>query len=433
MVHPRCLAEGRGAHPRRLAERRGVHPHRRAGTARRGVAALAALVLAGVCGKEGAEAQVAAASVDTSGVKVVVSDPLASDARCRLGDDPILSLGGGRGGSSHRFEGVAGVARLSDGSIAVVNRGTGEVRIFDRDGRHVRSMGSKDRRRPGRFRQFRTGGSLWVLPGDTLWIGDYRPWRFNLYSSTGEFVRTVEVRPRMDGPPEGGGVLDNGSSVNVDAGRAKFDFRDPEPRLVDAHSADGSPIRRLATLDGPRYGMWKGAAAALSTLFDPIPRVDARGSTVAITTAMDPEVIVLDEAFRPRHIVRWSDPDRKVADAHVQAFRAGLIESLGGRDGENWGPVAEDAVSDRRPVADVFPTVSALKVGRDGSLWVARYRRPGARWAWMIFGPKGDFVCWCPQLPLSPHEFGSDYVLGTRADEEGVVSVLMYEFVRPSP
>ena len=340
--------------------------------------------------------------MDTAGVKVVFSDPLRSDARCGLSDDPVLSLGADRGDSPSVLERVSGVARLSDGSIAVMNDGTGEVRIFGPDGGHLRSMGTRGRG-PG---EFRTGSFIWVLPGDTLWVGDYRPWRFNVYAASGGFVRTVGVRPRMDGPGAGG-VLANGSSVNVDDGRSKQNFRDPEPRHVYAHAADGSRIRRLVTLNGTRYGKWKGAAAALSTLFDPIPRAAAMGTTVAITTAMDPEVIVLDEAFKPRHIVRWSDPARKVTSAHVQAFRDELAERLGGRDSENWShQVAQDAVSDRRPVADVFPTVSSLRVGRDGRLWVARYRRPGERWEWMVFGPEGDFICRCPQLPVTPYEFG---------------------------
>ena len=279
-----------------------------------------AVAVAASCGE--GTGQEPALAVDTTGVDVVFSDPLGSDARCSLSAEPVLSLGTGQGDAPYRFEGVRGVARLSDGSIAVMNN------------------------------------------------------------------------------------------------------------HVYAHFRDGSRIRRLATLNGPRYGEWRGAAAALPTLFDPVPRVDARGTTIAITTAFDPEVLVLDDSLRPRHIVRWSDPEREVASAHVQAYRDIFIESAGGRGSENWSRFHEDAVSDQRPVANVFPTVSSLRVGRDGRLWVARYRRPGERWAWMVFGPAGDFICWCPQLPVTPYEFGSDYVLGTRTDD-GVERVMMYEWHLP--
>lgn len=361
---------------------------------------------------------------DTTGVRVAFTDVLASDAQCTLGDEPVLSIGRDEEGH-HGLSSVRGVARLSDQSIAVMNNATGEIRIFGADGRYLRGMGRRGRA-PG---EFRSAQFIWVLPGDTLWVGDYRPWRFNVYAASGEFVRAVEMRPGMDGS-EGGGVLADGSSVNVESGRAELDFRQPEPRHVYAHAADGSRNRRLATLAGPRYGEWRGAAAALPTLFDPVPRVDAQGATVAIATAMDSEVIVLDATFQPRLIVRWSERDRRVGDAHVQTYRDIFIESAGGRESGNWSRFHEDAVSDRRPVADRFPTVSGLKIGRDGSLWVARYRRPGERWAWMVFGPRGDFTCWSPQLPVTPYEFGRDYVLGTRTDD-GVTRVLMYEWRRP--
>ena len=393
-------------------------------TRRAGIESVVFVIAAAItasCGE--APAQEPALAVDTTGVRVVFSDPLRSDTRCSLGTEPVLSIGASQGEAPYGFEGVRGVARLSDGSVAVMNNGTGQIRIFGADGRYLRGMG-RTGRGPG---EFNTGFSIWVLPGDTLWVGDYRPWRFNVFQASGAFVRAVEVTPDMD-DPDGGGVLANGVSVNVDDGRARLDFEHPEPRHVYAHFRDGSRVRRLATLNGPRYGEWRGAAAALPTLFDPVPRVDARGTTIAITTSIDPEVLVLDESLRPRHIVRWSDPEREVTSAHVQAFRDIFIESAGGRESETWSRFHEDAVSDQRPVANLFPTVSSLKVGRDGRLWVARYRRPGERWAWMVFGPEGDFICWCPQLPVAPYEFGGDYVLGTRTDDQGVERVLMYEW-----
>ena len=383
-----------------------------------------AVAVTASCGE--APAHEPALAVDTTGVQVLFSDPLRSDTRCSLSTEPVLSIGASQGEAPYGFEGVRGVARLSDGSVAVMNNGTGQIRIFGADGRYLRGMG-RTGRGPG---EFNTGFSIWVLPGDTLWVGDYRPWRFNVFQASGAFVRAVEVTPDMD-DPDGGGVLANGLSVNVEDGRARLDFEHPEPRHVYAHSRDGSRIRRLATLHGPRYGEWRGAAAALPTLFDPVPRVDARGTTIAITTSIDPEVLVLDESLRPRHIVRWSDPERGITSADVQAYRDIFIESAGGRDSEIWSRFHEDAVSEQRPVARVFPTVSSLKVGRDGRLWVARYRRPGERWAWMVFGPEGDFICWSPQLPVIPYEFGTDYVLGTRTDDRGVERVQMYEWRRP--
>ena len=157
---------------------------------------------------------------------------------------------------------------------------------------------------------------------------------------------------------------------------------------MEAHAADGSVVGELAQLEAQREGTWEGADVILSALFDPQPSVHARGTTIAIATAREPEVRLLDEQLRLRSIVRWADPDRRVTRAHVQAYRDRLIETRGGRGSEQWHPSDDDAISDRRPVADVFPTVTSVQVGRDGRLWV--------------------------------------YLLGVHSDDPGVERVVMY-------
>lgn len=372
-------------------------------------------------------------AVDTTGVKVVFSDPLNSDVHCSIADEPLFAVGTDRSDPAYLFRIVGGAARLSDGSVAVLENETGQVRIFAPDGLHLRSMGTKGRG-PG---EFQIGKFIWVLPGDTLWVGDYRPWRFNVYGPHGDIARTVQLQPRFFFSA-GGGVLDNGLSVNIREGRSSLDFSSPTPGFltgptpyhVEIQAVDGSRIRQLGTLLGPRVAGPEDSDVTLRALFDPMPSIDARGATIAVTTAMDSEVLVLDDALQPRHIVRWADPDRQVTNSHVEAYRHMAIEARGGRESKYWDEADEFAVSDERPTAELFPTVSYLKVGRDGRIWVARYHRPGEPWAWMVFGPEGDFICWCLELPVVPYEFGSHYVLGRRTDE-GVTRVMMYEWRLP--
>ena len=224
---------------------------------------------------------------------------------------------------------------------------SGKIRIFDAGGTHLRSMGGKGEG-PG---EFRIGRFISVLPGDTLWVGDYRPWRYHVYASTGQYIRTAKMNPQYFNASLGGGVLDNGVSVNVrdDAHeRRGQDFHDPLPWFVEAHAADGTVIGELARLDSQREGTWPGAATILWTLFDPVPAVHALGTTIAIATAREPEVRLLDEELHLRRIVRWADPDREVTRAHVQAYRDGLIDRRGGRGSENWRPTDDAMISDRR-------------------------------------------------------------------------------------
>ena len=72
-------------------------------------------------------------------MKIVTVDPLASDAVCTLGDEPTLYLGDSEESEEQWFTRLLGVARLSDGSVAVADDYSTEVRIFDPSGTHVRS------------------------------------------------------------------------------------------------------------------------------------------------------------------------------------------------------------------------------------------------------------------------------------------------------
>lgn len=66
-------------------------------------------------------------------------------------------------------------------------------------------------------------------------------------------------------------------------------------------------------------------------------------------------------------------------------------------------------VSDKRPVADQFPAMSSLRVGRDGRLWIREYQTP--RFA--------DYL-----------EFGSDYLLALDTDSLGVERVKQFTLSR---
>ena len=62
---------------------------------------------------------------------------------------------------------IMGVARLSTRRIAVANRGTNDVRIFDASARHVTTFG-RTGEGPGEFRRLGLGRAV----GDTAWFYD---------------------------------------------------------------------------------------------------------------------------------------------------------------------------------------------------------------------------------------------------------------------
>jgi hypothetical protein len=123
-----------------------------------------------------------------------------------------------------QFVRVMGVARLSSGGIAIANRGTNDIRIFDARGRHVTTFG-RTGDGPGEFRRID-----WIgRSGDTAWFYDFGHQRISAvllgakpslsgttrvtatgkresFSVTGRladgrWVVTTNVSPTFEGPP----------------------------------------------------------------------------------------------------------------------------------------------------------------------------------------------------------------------------------------
>ena len=372
--------------------------------------------------------------IDSADVRIVTSDPPGSDALCSLSDEPTFLVGDNEDDESQWFSRVRGVARLSDGSVAVADEQFAEVRIFDASGAHVRSMGRLGEG-PGEF------SNLWLLwrhPGDTLWVGDYRPQRYHLYTATGEWIRTATLDPPYLNPTRAGGLLANGVSINVrDERSSRRDFSTPDTRHVEAHAPDGKLMGTLASLPGRTFGSFgeiRGFGYFLSPWFDASASVDAAGRTVAIANGRDPEVRILDDEMRLRLIIRWDDPGQEVTPADIRARRD--AERQRAMENGEISPYEAANLNPERPAADVFPAVSSVQVGQDGSVWVwppRRPRAPGQRRA-MGFGPDGDFVCHLQnrKTDFSVWEFGADYALGVHTDELGIQRVAMYHLERPT-
>ena len=361
--------------------------------------------------------------VDSAGVEIVTSDPLNSDATCILGDEPMVAIGAIEGEDPYLFHQIRDAALLSDGSVAVVDGGSREVRVFSGTGVHLRSMGGAGEG-PG---EFRGPWLLWVMPGDTLWASDYMPWRFNVFSRLGEFSRAVQPDPYQLHAFVRGGVLANGTSINVTQAMAPPGGEETT-LLVLAHGPDGALTDTVASLPGSRFEPVSDLPGFfLMPVFHPSSLVAARGRTIAMTDARDPEVRILDTEYQLRRIVRWLDPDGEVTDRHVHAFREDYVAGRGGRDSPGWSAADEASVGDSRSVAELFPTASDLMLGRDGRLWVKRFAKPREESEWMAFGPEGGFVCrLAPGSDVTPYEFGSDYMLALGLDDLGTERVVMY-------
>ena len=81
------------------------------------------------------------------------------------------------------------------------------------------------------------------------------------------------------------------------------------------------------------------------------------------------------------------------------------------------------------PLAESFPTISAIEVDLLDNLWVREYNLPGeeGRALWTVFDPAGvalGLVETPPELVI--YEIGEDYIMGKVSDELGVEYVQVW-------
>ena len=363
-------------------------------------------------------------AVDSVGVQIVTSDPASSDATCMISEEPVVIIGEDEEDDNQWFSSIRGMGRLSDGSVVAVDRKAAEIRIYDEAGLHLRSMGSSGEG-PG---EFLNPFILWITAGDTLWVGDYRPWRYNVFTAQGQFVRRVSLSPAWGNSSRAGGVLDNGYTVNARQERVRLgNFAAPDTLIVEVHDPRGELARSLARIPNGTSGTFREAPNFwLSPLFQSFAQVDARGSTIVLAHGSEPEVRVLDDEFNLRTIIRWFEPDREVTSADVRTWRKDYVERR--TQGRSSELLQSDLASIRRdrPVADVFPVMSSVMIGRDGRIWIRRYDRPREDRGWLAFGAEGEFICHMAQLPDDVWEFGADYVLLLHKSELGIQAVRMH-------
>src|SRR5690606_6022019 len=82
--------------------------------------------------------------LDSAGIELVESAfPLWGDsAKWSVGTSPLIDLARSGSGSEYEFFRIQDAVRLRNGSIAVANSGTSEVRLYSAEGAFLRSLGS---------------------------------------------------------------------------------------------------------------------------------------------------------------------------------------------------------------------------------------------------------------------------------------------------
>lgn len=347
-----------------------------------------------------------------------VSAPLATWA---LSDRPLLTLGRLEGGGPDEFFRISQALSLKDGRIAVANSGTGEIRIFDRLGRHQITMGRRGEG-PGEFGLI---GWMAELPGDSLLAIDPLNARALVFGLDGTLVRSW-FTPRAAGAStlQVVGRLNDGSLVFQGRGlgrqRAAYEWT----TLLYMLTPEGE-LRALGEYLDRRLG-----GNGLPLGFGGKAFFAARGTTIWYGQSDRYALRQIDVDGRVGRIVRVNSPSLVVSEGDINRAETAVRESL---ERQNANPTVMHRVM-ATEFAENHPTFNAFVVDELGFLWTRRgveSDHEERTSTWDVLDREGRLLGTIAMpAGLEVSQIGSDFVLGVHQDSVGVERVLLYELKR---
>jgi hypothetical protein len=292
---------------------------------------------------------------DSAGVEIVHHSALDSTAPdlWALDDQPVFSIGSAEGNDAlHR---VTAAALLSDGSIAILNAGTGETRTYTRDGQLLRSFG-RTGSGPGEFRAF--SRAIDVLPGDTIVVFDPRLRRATMISPSGEAATTTFATTSRAVAGRYIGRLPDGTHLvaHTLARGALSDGRVFQDSVqVIQHGADGAVMAELARLASTEMISVSRPGGAVQIMEMPfgarvwIERAE-NGIIVAHNRALELRVYSFSGTLQ--RIVRRDDPVIPLSDEHRKDYPESAFPGM--------------------TLPDALPAFDIVVIGSANLVWLAR-------------------------------------------------------------
>jgi hypothetical protein len=364
---------------------------------------------------------------DSAGIHITEnSDAPDRESPWIVDPEPSVEIGVVEGDPPYQLFTVTDAARLSDGSIVVVNAGTRELRIYDPNGTFTRALGGAGDG-PGEFRYI---GNVVVLSGDTILTRDSRKQAWFLPS--GDLIREQTID------------------------RSRYSAQAAYPL------ASGQLLAELWAPYDPKPGVYRqGLGFAL--IEPPSERVDTLGWYGALDNFIRREGDRLIPFSLPFGRITWwalgtdrvylGDNDRFEVHAFgldglmrqiIRLDRAG--NPVTEADRAEYQDQAMELASERGAEAvtqfnrffsevewpSTKPAFGRLYTDTENNLWVKHYRWDYAADApYDVFDTTGVFLG-TVTLPdgVEPLEIGTDYLIGLWRDESDVEFVRVYRMSR---
>jgi hypothetical protein len=359
---------------------------------------------------------------DSAGIEIV-EQPLADAAHLTLAAQPRLDLFR-PGDPAREFYRVSDATLLADGSIAVVNQGTRQVRVFSGDGRSVAEFGGRGEG-PG---EFRVPSRVFALQEARLLVSDPELNRISIFDRMGRFLEGA-VLPSDARPPVVLGV--------VDSERVLLRFRavaypvggfQPMRYFTYTWSTDApDSIARIVSGTIGHVGRGEPWGRVSAALFDAQAHGATRAGEVVLGNGASSELYFYDPGAVVRRILRWPWLQRPVTAEDLRAYRDAVAAEM---PSDEYRIMMSKQI-DATPVAERVPVFEALMVDRDDRIWVQSFLRPGAEHQrWLVFDLRLETVA-VVSLPAATRLFdaSADTVLVLERDALDVEHVCLYALV----
>lgn len=352
---------------------------------------------------------------DSSGVRIEASTaPLWDNATAwSVNLQATLSIGVADGPPEYELSWVAGVTRLRNGSVVLLDGASQELRLFDPNGNFLASVGKRGRG-PGEFVH---AVSLQPYRGDSIFVQDFSGARISIFDGSLKLGRSISTaqtgltRYWWKGPTS--------DSLFVLYTTAGPQLRGPNLAWDSTYMIVVEPSGTRADTLG-RWPLGQGSRVhdvyfATYAYFAPSKRgfFWATANQYAIGEYRPDGTLV--------RIIRRPWKPVRVTPAMIEAYSDRRAEASEG--------------SGRVLHPDHLPAFSGLLTDATGNLWVRHYdflHEDATTPVWDVFGSAGEWLCTVSMPPdLRIVMIGADYVLGIATDSLGVQSVRLHHLRKP--
>ena len=364
---------------------------------------------------------------DSAGISIVSNDHTLPgwerDEKWTLATNPAIQIGNVMGDPSQQLYQVAQSHRRPDGGVLVANTGLGDIRLYEGNGYHVRTLEVSDPATSGPLSVFQLAAdSLLVYQSDGA---------VAVFDTLGQLLRTSTLASPGDGlepSPEQLGFFEDGTML----------FRARHPRDSTAsgvgrrtarllrHATDGQLMNSLGDFDDEAV-LFEDRGGYI---FGPTGLAAAAKSTVWYSGGDRYELSEIAADGRTLRIVRLDRPGAKVLQADVLAYRNAAANQVRFTPREN----TMEATLEASTFADTFPAIDRIIVDDLGDIWVRNYQwyDLGSGKSWTVFDPDGRYLgeVSTPSI-LEIHQIGNDFVLGRMSDGRGHEAVYIFPLEKP--